>query len=63
MAMIFLLHYAQQVRNFRHCAAHRIRIPSFDDLVKFSQTEAAYDRLVRFRRSNKAAVILDPDFL
>src|SRR5690349_1618277 len=56
---LFLLHYAQQVRHFRHRAARRIRVRPLNDLIQFPQAQTPDDRLVLVRRSNKTPVVLD----
>src|SRR5262245_30318897 len=56
---VALFNYSQQVRHLRHRATHRVRVRALDDLIELSQTQAAHDRLVRLRRSNKAAIVLD----
>src|SRR5690242_329570 len=54
-----LVNYSQQVRHLRHHATHRVRVRTLHDLIQLSQTKTAHDRLVRFRRSDKAAIVLD----
>src|SRR5262249_50914584 len=55
----FLINNSQQVRYLRHGATHRIRVRTLHDLIQLSQTKTAHDRLVRFRRVDKAAIVLD----
>ena len=47
------------MRQFRNCSAHGRIIGPFHNLIQLRQTETANHLLVRFRRSNKAALVLN----
>src|SRR5438128_8818248 len=57
--LLFLFDDSNQMRNLLNHSSHRARVGPFDNLIQLSQTQTENDVLLRLRKANRTAVILN----